>query len=209
MNRATLALLALATAGSLSACGASLDAQTYQERNNADSSNAAVGTLAVRDVAVLSPEGGVFAAGDDATLTLTVANAGTDEDRLVDVVTDVATEVVLPRGGVEVPALGATDGEVEVELVGLVREVRSGEYVDVELVFENAGSQQVRVPVQLTGENDRPIFTGERETGGEEPALQAPAGGHEEEAAGEGSEEGAEEGESGAQLGEAEEGQEG
>ncbi len=29
----------------------------------------------------------------------------------------------------------------------------------------------------LTGENDRPIYTGEFEEGGEEPALQGPAGG--------------------------------
>lgn len=203
MNRPTLALLALVTAGSLTACGASLDAQTYQERNNADSSNAAVGTLAVRDVAVAPPANGLYEAGEDAVLTLFVANAGTEDDELVDVVTDIATEVVLPDGGVEVPGLGATDGEVEVELLGLTRDVRSGEYVDVELVFADAGTQRVRVPVQLTGETDRPAYTGEYEEGGEEPALQAPAGGHsEEEGLGEGEE-------PEAVLGESEEGAEG
>ena len=74
-----------------------------------------------------------------------------------------------------------------------MRDVRSGEYVDVELRFERAGNQRIMVPVQLTGENDRPVYTGERFEGGEEPALQGPAGGSgEEQAAGEGSEEGTE-----------------
>jgi copper(I)-binding protein len=208
VNRPLIALAALATAGSLTACGASLDAQTYQERNNADSSNAAVGTIAIRDVAVAPPGAeGVYEEGEDAALTLTLTNLGPEDDRLVAVETDVAEEVVIPGGSVEVPGLGTTGEEVEVVLEGLTRTIRSGEYVDVLMRFETAGEQEVRVPVQTTGETDRPVYTGERFEGGEEPALQAPAGGHseEEEPAGDGSEEGEE---PEAVFGEAEEGAE-
>jgi copper(I)-binding protein len=178
---------------SVSACGASLDAQTYQERNNAESSNSAVGALALRNVAVVAPRSAKgYGIGDDATVVLTVTNRADQRDRLVEVTSSAAREVVVLAGGSErelvVPALGSTGSAVELELRGLTRPLRPGEYVDLTLRFANNGTAEVLAPVITTGEADRPIYTGERLEGGEEPALQAPAGGHHGEEHGEGEE---------------------
>ena len=199
-RRIATGLLAVATAMSVSACGASLDAQTYQERNNAESSNAAVGQLAIRDVAVEPPrtnEG--YEVGDDAVVTITVTNAGTEEDRLVEVTSSAAREVAVlageREGNLVVPPLGSTGDFVTLELRGLTRALRPGEYVDLSLRFADNGTTELLAPVMTTGEAERPVYTGERFEGGEEPALQAPAGGHGEDHEGEGaeSEEGREE----------------
>ncbi len=209
-------LLAVATAvlvmGSVSACGASLDAQTYQERNNAESTNAAVGALALRNVAVRAPEDGQgYAVGADATVVLTVTNSSDESDRLVEATSSAAREVAVIGGGTEremvVPPLGSTGSFITLELRGLTRALRPGEYVDLTLRFEGNGTEELLAPVITSGESDRPIYTGERLEGGEEPALQAPTGGERESGtAGEGaSEEG---GEAGAVVGEGEAGEE-
>jgi copper(I)-binding protein len=212
-RRLTTGLLAAAVVASVSACGASLDAQTYQERNNAESSNAAAGSLALRNVAVKAAPGkdGAYAVGDDAEVVLTVTNAADEEDRLVEVTSSAAQEVVVLAGGVErdmvVPPLGSTGGFVTLELRGLTRALRPGEYVDLSFRFAANGTADVLAPVITTGKADRPIYTGEREEGGEEPALQAPAGGHHgEDHAGEG--EGEEGNEPGPVVGEGEDGEE-
>ena len=182
-SRPVRSALAAVAALALSACGASLDAQTYQERNNAESTDTAVGSLALRDVAVEPPRGDAYEEGDDAGVSITVTNASDEEDRLVEVSSPDAEEVVaVDEDGeeteLEVPSLGSTQGMIRLELRGLTRELRSGEYVTLELRFAENGSTEVLVPVVLSGESDRAIYTGERESGGEEPALQAPAGGH-------------------------------
>jgi copper(I)-binding protein len=184
-RRSAAAAAALASVLGLSACGASLDAQTYQERNNAESTDTAVGSLALRDVAVEPPRGERYDVGDDAGASITVTNAAAEEDRLVEASSPDADEVVtVDEDGEEtelvVPSLGTTQGLVQLELRGLTRELRSGEYITLQLRFERNGSTEVLVPVILSGESDREIYTGERESGGEEPALQAPAGGESE-----------------------------
>ncbi|MCW2681243.1 MAG: hypothetical protein JWM62_2644 [Frankiales bacterium] len=215
-TRLATGLLALATAVSVSACGASLDAQTYQERNNAESTNAAIGSLALRNVAVEAPSDDAgYEVGEDATVVLTVTNAADEEDRLVEVTSSAAQEVVVLAGGRErdmvVPPLGSTGSFVTLELRGLSRPLRPGEYVDLTFRFESNGTTDLLAPVITTGETDRPVYTGERLEGGEEPALQAPAGGHHgEDHAGEPAGEGGEEGQdsTGTLIGEGEAGQE-
>ena len=198
-SRLAAGLLAAAAAAALTGCGTSLDAQTYQERSNAEADNKAVGTLAVRGVYVEAPETDEgYAVGDDATVRITVTNASPEEDRLLSVTSSAAEEVVVLAGGRErdmvVPPTGSTGDFVVFELRGLTRALRPAEYADLTLRFEGAGEVEVLAPVQTTGETDRPVYPGEREEGGEEPALQAPAGGHHDDAAaGEGGEEGAEE----------------
>lgn len=176
-------LMAAATAALLSACGASLDAQTYQERNNAESTNAATGALALRNIYVEAlPSGKLYEVGTDATVSLTVTNAGTEPDRLVAVTSSAAQEVVVVAGDdtrtLVVPPLGSTGSTLELELRGLTRPLRAGEFVDLEFRFAKNGSTKVLAPVATTGVADRPVYTGERFEGGHEPALQAPAGGH-------------------------------
>jgi copper(I)-binding protein len=178
-RRAASCVLALATAA-LAGCGANLDPQTYAERNNADSSNAAVGQIALRNVLVRAPRGdAVHEAGGNARVTATLTNSGAEEDRLVEATTSAAETVVVRSGedgdSVVVPRGGSTT--VTLELQGLTRDLRPAEYIEVTFRFAQNGEQSVLVPVATTGRTDRPVYTGERFEGGEEPALQAPAGG--------------------------------
>ena len=175
-------LLAVAAALLVSACGAGLDAQTYQERNNASSTNATAGALQLRNIAVEAPRTDAgHEVGDDVTVTVTVTNRSDQDDRLVEVTSSAAREVAVLAGGSErdmvVPAGGSTASAVTLELRGLTRPLRPAEYVDLTFRFADNGTVEVLAPVDVTGETDRPVYTGERLEGGEEPALQAPAGG--------------------------------
>lgn len=187
-RRLASGLLAAAAVLSLTACGAGRDAITYQERNPANAVDASADRLALRNVAVEPPssdEG--YAVGDDAVVRITVTNSGTEDDRLVEVTSSAAREVAVLALGEErdmvVPALGSTGNAVTLELRGLTRPLRPSEYVDLTLRFADNGTVELAVPVDLTGETDRPVYTGERFEGGHEPALQAPAGGHHEDEA--------------------------
>jgi copper(I)-binding protein len=182
VRRLATGALAAVTAASISACGAGLDAQTYQERNNASSVNATAGDLQLRNIAVEAPpsdEG--YEVGDDATVMITVTSRDGEDDRLVEVTSSAAREVVVMAGGSErpmvVPAGGSTAEAVTLELRGLTRPLRPAEYVDLTFRFADNGPVEVLAPVDVTGETDRPVYTGERFEGGHEPALQAPAGG--------------------------------
>lgn len=172
-------LLALALTG----CGATLDAQTYQERNQADASNTAVGTLSLRGISV-EPAGDdrTHEAGGDAEVTMVLTNADDEADTLLEVTTPAAESVELLVDGeqedsIEVPALASTQDLAALRLVSLTEELREGEYTTLTFRFERAGSIDVPVPVRTSGRTDRPVYTGgEGEEG--EPALQAPTGGH-------------------------------
>ena len=176
---------------SLTGCGATLDAQTYQERSQSDATNTAVGSLALRGLSV-EPGGDdrTHQAGEDVEVFMTVTNRDDEPDTLVEVTTPDAesVEVLLDgeEGTLEVPALGSTEDAASLRLVSLTEELREGEYTTLTFRFERNGSIEVPVPVRTSGLTDRPVYTGgEGEEG--EPALQAPAGGHgEEEGEGEG-----------------------
>lgn len=181
-----LAALALAAAA-LTGCGANLDAQTYQERNQAESTDTAVGALAIRDLAVVPPEGvDGYAAGDDAEGSITVTNNGTEPDRLVSVSSPDAAEVVVLEEGspseLEVPALGSTASRYTLRIEGLKAPLRAGEFIRMAFRFEKNGSVEALVPVEINSETaeHRPEYG---EEGPEEgsPALQHPTGGHGEE----------------------------
>jgi copper(I)-binding protein len=194
VHRAATSLVAGALPLALSACGASLDAQTYQERTQAGATNTAVGTLAVRGLYVLPPEDDrTYEPGDDAVAVVTVVNADDEPDRLLEVTTDAAEEVVVlddgQPGPLEVQALGTTRDRGQLLLRDLTSGLYEGTYITMTLRFERNGELTVPVPVATSGTADRPIFTGDGE---HEPALQAPAGGHHEgeEPGGEGGEQG-------------------
>lgn len=191
-RRATVVVAAGLLPLVLSACGASMDAQTYQERTTADSTNTAVGTLAIRGLAVQPPSSGrAYEPGEDAEVTITVTNDDDVADTLLEVTTPAATSVeVIAQNRpatLRVPPLGSTANAVTLRLVGLTSRIAEGEYIPMTLRFERNGTIEVAVPVQTSGETDRPVYTGGEEG---EPALQGPAGGHHDE-----EEEGAEEGE--------------
>ncbi len=183
-------LLALALTG----CGATLDAQTYQERNQADAANSAVGTLALRGISVEpGGEDRVHEAGEDAEVFLVMTNRDDEADTLLEVTTPDAESVEILVDGqedtLEVPALGSTEDVASLRLVSLTEDLAEGEYTTLTFRFERNGTVEIPVPVRSPGRTDRPVYTGgEGEEG--EPALQAPAGGHHGEEAG-GDEDGA------------------
>lgn len=176
---AVAGLLTLALTG----CGAGLEAQTYQSRTVADATNANLGSLTVRNVSVVAPAGGyTYAAGTDARGVFTVTNTGTEDDRLVEITSPAAGEVVLLSGGapaeVDVPARGTTGGTASFILRGLTGPLVTGEIVTMTFRFERGGDLEVTVPIATNGRPDRPVYTGEEGSEEGEPALQGPAGGH-------------------------------
>ena len=185
---AATALVAGVLPLALTACGASRDAQTYQERSQADATNTAVGTLAVRGLSILPPEEGrTLAEGSDAEAVLVVTNNDSEPDVLESITTDAAESVEVlvdaEPASLRVPPLGSTGNSVRLRLVSLTRDLREGEYATLVFRFQKNGTLEVPVPVAVSGRTDRPVYTGEE--GGEEPALQAPAGGEETGAEGE------------------------
>jgi hypothetical protein len=148
--------VALALALGLSGCGAGLRAQTYQQRTTSDSTNEAIGALAIRHIRVLPPRGREdYPVGSDATVALTVVNEGTEEDTLTSVTAEGAASVdVIGPGGrpaeLVAPAQG-TASQYAFVLRGLTRAVRPGNYISMELTFEKNGSQEMLVPIEVTG----------------------------------------------------------
>lgn len=177
--------VAVVTAAALSGCGASRDAQTYQRRIQGSSTDTAVGTLSLRNISVVAPEDeGTYPVGGDAEVTITVTSNTPKADKLVSVSSPDAEEVVVLEEGqpgeLEVPPLGSTGDRVRLRLEGLRIPLRTGEYVRLSLGFEDNGTADLIVPVQLTGKADRPIYTAEEGSEEGEPALQRPTGGHSE-----------------------------
>jgi copper(I)-binding protein len=103
--------------------------------------------------------------GTSGAVFFTVMNHGAEEDRLIDVRSDVAEKVELhthkddgngvmqmlhvPEGFV-IPASGAhalARGGDHVMLIGLTREVADGDVISLTLVFEKAGEIAVEAPV--------------------------------------------------------------
>ena len=155
--RGAVPALAVALSLGLTGCGAGLKAQTYQERTVADATNDAVGALALRNVFIQPPRGeeAVYSVGDDARVVLTVVNEGTEGDRLVNATTDAASSVAVAApngqaGNLSVGPLATTNG-YSLVLRGLTRDLRPGEYVNLSLTFQVNGTQEMLVPVALTG----------------------------------------------------------
>ena len=103
MNRSTsrsvLAGLVVAGGLALSACASGQIAQTAQMSPTVDGQMAQVGSLAIRNVALDYPVGGVYERGSDARLRMVVVNGGVAPDSLVSVSSPVATNVTISAGG--------------------------------------------------------------------------------------------------------------
>lgn len=151
--RPAAALLAGALVLGLSACGSGFEANTYDARNLDDATNTTVGTMALRNVYLASPDEGILhEEGSDAQLQIAIANTGREADTLVDISTDAASDAQILLDGrtlssLEVPAGGLTDPELQIELTGLTRDLRSGEFFTVTVRFERAGETTFGVPV--------------------------------------------------------------
>lgn len=86
MNRALRAAtvgVLLLTPVALTACGAGQVDQTASQVRDKTGPSAKIGNLYLRQVQLAPPSGGTYAAGDDAELTMSIANAGSTDDALV------------------------------------------------------------------------------------------------------------------------------
>ena len=183
---AALALLGVAT---LAGCGAGRDAQTYQERRQADSTTVGVGDLVLSNVAVRPPEDSdEYEVGEDAEARVFITNRASEEDRLVSVTTPAAQKVTIldegeggASGGTDAPGVVQERAEVTLLLEGLKQPLRTGEFITMSFRFERNGTVEALVPIALTGRTDRPVYTKEDGSEEGEPALQGPTGGHGEE----------------------------
>jgi copper(I)-binding protein len=84
LRAATIGTL-LFTPVALTACSAGQLNQTSTQARDKTGPQAAVGDLALREVLLAYPSGGSYAAGDDAELTMVIANPGETPDQLVSV----------------------------------------------------------------------------------------------------------------------------
>jgi copper(I)-binding protein len=98
-SRSVLAGLVVAGGLALSACASGQIAQTAQMSPTVDGQMAQVGSLAIRNVALDYPAGGVYERGSDARLRMVVVNGGLAPDALVSVSSPVATDVTISAGG--------------------------------------------------------------------------------------------------------------
>ena len=183
-GRCTAAALALLGVATLAGCGAGRDAQTYQERRQADSTTTSVGDLVLSNVAVQPPEDGdLYEVGEDAEAVVFITNKGREDDRLVSVTSPSAQNVVIldendEPGRPAEPGLVQERAQVTLLLEGLKQPLRTGEYIAMSFRFQQAGTVEALVPISLTGRTGRPVYTKEEGSEEGEPALQAPTGGH-------------------------------
>ncbi len=131
-------------------CGAGNRAQTYQQQTEADTTNDAVGAIAVRNLAIPAPpQGFVYKAGSDAPLQVILVNDGGEADRLVSASTPAArsVQVVGPTPTLEVPRLATSDPAYQLQLRGLTRDLAVGSWIELTLNFERNGSKTLLAPV--------------------------------------------------------------
>ena len=147
----------LVSAALVSACGTGLEAQTYKQRRAYDATLVDLDDLKVRNLAIEAvSEADGAPTGGGALLTGVVVNDGTTDDALVGVQTDVANDIQLVSAAgasqLDIPAGGTSGTDWAVQLSGLTRPVKVGEYVTITLEFAKAGRTTVKVPVRA-GDN--------------------------------------------------------
>ncbi|WP_346621506.1 copper chaperone PCu(A)C [Blastococcus montanus] len=189
MNRAlraaTMGVL-LVSPIALSACSAGQVTQTATQVRDRVGATAEVGELTLRAVTLAYPRGGTYDAGDDAELLMAVANAGTEDDTLIDISGDGFGDAEIEgtsgsaagSGGLEIPGrdrvfVGAEDGPT-IMLTDLDRSLSTGEGIELTLTFQEAGEVTVLATVGTPDEalqRGEPFdFHHEEEAEGEEAA---------------------------------------
>lgn len=140
-----LAVLALTMTAVLTACGGS----SQSHSRGSDYPNAQVGSMAARSVLlVASPD------GTNANVVMTLVNYGTEPDTLRQVTASRADREARPQASVfiQVSPGGAVNlgspGQDAVVIQGIDAVARPGDFVDLQLLFETAGSAKVTAMVQ-------------------------------------------------------------
>jgi hypothetical protein len=164
----------LATACLLAACGApsAADLDSAEIASDEGGVAAEVGGVLLRDVSLDEPADGRYEAGDAARLRVVLINSTPEPDALTSVESAVASSARLlvdrdcdgepegvgtiplpPEPPVRTPSATVPDGPEVYYRVDLLLEesLRSGQSIEVEFTFSNAGSTTLQVPVELTG----------------------------------------------------------
>ena len=90
MRRTGIGLVIAVAVLITSACAAGKQAQTAYERPTIDGSNADIGDIALRGIAIAAPAHGTYAAGNDVTIIGVIVNDGQKADALTGVTTTAA-----------------------------------------------------------------------------------------------------------------------
>ena len=179
--RAATTVALLLSPVALSACSAGQVTQTATQERDKVGAMAQVGDLTIRRVQFLSPEEFTLEQGDDAELQLAVVNRSPEPDRLVDITGEAFGDVEFDAGsassattgaagsgtgssrggsssdeGIEIPGDSSVfvDGEdLSITLTDLDDSLATGQYLELTLVFENAGEISVPVTVATPSES--------------------------------------------------------
>ncbi|MGH3905030.1 MAG: copper chaperone PCu(A)C [Pseudonocardiaceae bacterium] len=147
-------------------CGAGQVTQTDAQVAAIDGASADLGSIAIRDVLIPYPEDlhGVYPAGSVVPVQLTIVNEGVGADTLTSV-TSPASGRMLVQGATTIPAgMSAASsgeagqatatpvspldvGEVRIALTDTTRPLRPGQNIEITLVFQNAGTITLPVPM--------------------------------------------------------------
>lgn len=140
-----LAVLALAMTAVLTACGSSNETQSL----GSDYPNVEVGPMAARSVLlVTSPD------GQHANVVMTLVNQGTEPDTLRQVTASRAEREGRPQASVFIQVSPGSavnvgsPGQAAIVIPGINAVAKPGEAVDLELLFETAGSAKVTTVLQ-------------------------------------------------------------
>jgi copper(I)-binding protein len=179
LRAATVGVLLLSPVA-LSACSAGQVTQTATQDRDKTGAMAQVGDITVRAGELEHPRGGAYEAGDDAELRLAIVNGGQEADTLVGVEgegfgdveiegasaspttgagtttgTSTGTGSAAVSDEVEIPADSTVfvDGDTAtITLTDLEEGLTVGQYIELTLVFENAG--EVTLPVTVSNPED-------------------------------------------------------
>jgi copper(I)-binding protein len=142
---------AVALIPAVAGCEAGNNAPTLNFHYPTDAAGTVVGDLSIRNVFVLgAPLGHDLPKGDSASLFLALVTTGAPDKLIGITAPGTAASVTLPAGGIPVinghPVFYAGPMP-QIVLRGLTRPVLSGSTVLLKLMFQNAGTVELMVPV--------------------------------------------------------------
>lgn len=177
------------------ACAAGQQAQTADESPSLDGTNVDVGHMALRGLAIESPQGIAYKPGESASIRVVLVNRGSSTDILTSVSSPAAAgwaayggnpattstvsptnspspEVLRPRSSVPIGpgrrvSYGVPEATGTLLLTQIKQALRPGELVSMTFTFAHSGSVDVQVPVQLSPNPPTAILPGPSATGQE------------------------------------------
>lgn len=175
------------------ACAAGQQAQTADESPSLDGTNVDVGHMALRGLAIESPQGIAYKPGESAAIRVVLVNRGNSVDHLTSVSSPAASgwaayggnaaststtspanspapEVLKPLSSVPIEpgrrvSYGVPEARGTLLLTQIKQAVRPGALVSMTFTFADAGSVDVQVPVELSPNPPTAVLPGPSATG--------------------------------------------